>query len=633
MKHGFVKVAAVTPLIKVADCDYNAQSIIKALEECSNAGAKLIVLPELSITGYTPGDLFYQETLLNAALSSLSRILTASQAMDALIFAGLPFRKDGRIFNVAVALSQGKILGVIPKTYLPNYNEFYEKRQFGGATDNNCIIDILGQSCIFGTKVLFKCANLAELVVSAEICEDLWVMSPPSVKHALAGATVIVNLSASNETVGKAEYRRQLVSGQSARLVAAYIYADIGDGESTTDIVYAGHNIIAENGKILNESELFNNGIIYSEIDVKTLAFERTKISNYEKTVEGYETVPFSLQTVVTAITRKYAKFPFVPQAESELTDRAELILNMQAHGLKKRLAHTGAKTAVIGISGGLDSALALLVAVRTMKLLNRDLKDVLGITMPCYGTTDRTYNNSRKLSEALGINFKKVEIGNAVTAHLKDIGHSGKTDVTYENAQARERTQVLMDSANLTGGMVIGTGDLSELALGWSTYNGDHMSMYGVNASVPKTLVQYLIKYEAVKYGGIIKEVLFDILDTPISPELLPPQDGKIQQKTEDIVGPYALHDFFLYYIVRMGFPPSKVYRLAQISYKSDFDNLTIKKWLITFINRFFAQQFKRSCLPDCVKIGSVALSPRGDWRMPSDASPAVWLKELETE
>lgn len=633
MKHGYVKVAAATPIIKVADCDFNAASIIKTLKESADGGAKIVVFPELSVTGYTSGDLFYQETLQNAALDALDKIVKATVTTDALVFVGLPFRKDGRIYNVAVAVSQGKILGVIPKTYLPNYNEFYEKRQFAGAPDKNSVVEICGQSCIFGTKILLKCVNLPELIVSAEICEDLWVMSPPSVGHALAGATVIVNLSASNETVGKAEYRRQLVAGQSARLVSAYIYADIGDGESTTDVVFAGHNLIAENGRILNESELFKNGLLYSEIDVKALAFERSKLANYDKSDEGYETVDFSLTPEVTDLTRKYPKFPFVPEEANELSSRAELILNMQARGLKKRMEHTGSKTAVIGISGGLDSALALLVSVRAMKLLGKDLSGIYGVTMPCYGTTDRTLSNSRKLSETLGITFKKVNIGTAVTGHLKDIGHNGKTDVTYENAQARERTQVLMDLANLTGGMVVGTGDLSELALGWTTYNGDHMSMYGVNTSVPKTLVQYLIKYEAEKAGGALKDVLFDILDTPISPELLPPENGKIQQKTEELVGPYALHDFFLYYIVRMGFSPSKVFRIAKISFNGVYEDLIIKKWLTAFIKRFFAQQFKRSCLPDGVKIGSVALSPRGDWRMPSDASPAVWLKELEAE
>jgi len=633
MKHGFIKVAAATPLIRVADCRYNAESIIGSLRECAANGAKLIVFPELCITGYTAGDLFYQDALRNAALEALSRILRATKGLDALVFVGLPLRKDGRIYNTAAAISDGKLLGVIPKTYLPNYNEFYEKRQFGGAPEENEEIEIDGQKVVFGKKLLLQCVNFSELVVGCEICEDLWVMSPPSVAHAMAGASVIVNLSASNETVGKAEYRRQLVAGQSGRLICGYIYADIGDGESTTDIVYAGHNLIAENGRLLAETALFDNCALYAELDVGSLAYERTKLANYDKDARGYQTVGFSLKLTETALTRTYAKYPFVPAEKEELASRAELILNMQARGLKKRLEHTGAKTAVIGVSGGLDSALALLVAVRAYRLLKKDLKGILGITMPCFGTTDRTYNNSKILMKTLGVTFKKIDIGKSVNLHLTEIGHGGNTDIAYENAQARERTQVLMDTANLTGGLVVGTGDLSELALGWTTYNGDHMSMYAVNASVPKTLVKFLIRHEADKEDGALKEVLYDILDTPISPELLPPEDGKIAQKTEELVGPYALHDFFLFYMIRMGFAPSKVLRIAKLSFADEYDAATIEKWMKVFIKRFFSQQYKRSCLPDGVKIGSVALSPRGDWRMPSDASAEVWLQELESE
>ncbi|MDD3946893.1 MAG: NAD(+) synthase [Clostridia bacterium] len=633
MKHGFIKVAAATPTIKVADCNLNAENIIVDLKECASQGAKIIVFPELVITGYTSGDLFYQETLQDAAIKALSKIRKASVNINALIFVGLPLRVGGRIYNTAAAIFEGRILGVIPKTYLPNYNEFYEKRQFGEAPQKNSIIELDNQKVVFGTKILFQCRDIPELIVAAEICEDLWVMTPPSAAHALAGASVIVNLSASNETVGKEDYRRNLVCGQSARLISAYIYSDIGDGESTTDIVFAGHNIIAENGKILAETQLFQNKTIYSEIDVYSLAYERSKLANYAGNTEGYDTVEFVFNPAETVLTRQYPKYPFVPSEEQELSNRAELILTMQAHGLKKRIHHTGVKTVVIGVSGGLDSALALLVAARAVKLAGKDANSVLGVTMPCFGTTNRTLTNAQRLMTALGTGSQKVEIGDAVKDHLNKIGHTGQMDVTFENAQARERTQVLMDIANLTNGLVVGTGDLSELALGWATYNGDHMSMYGVNASVPKTLVKYLIRYEALKAGGELKEVLLDILDTPISPELLPPQEGEIAQITEDLVGPYALHDFFMYYLIRMGFPPSKVYRIAKLAFLNEMDEETVKKWLEVFIKRFFSQQFKRSCLPDGVKIGSVALSPRGDWRMPSDASPSLWLKELEQE
>lgn len=631
MKHGFIKVAAATPVIRVADCQYNTGAILAALTECADGGAKLIVFPELCITGYTCGDLFYQEALQKAALEALKKIVGATEGLDALVFVGLPVRAEGRIYNCAAAIAHGKLLGLIPKTYLPNYNEFYEKRQFCPAPEEDCEVEIFGEKVAFGTKQLFRCTNLPEFTVGCEICEDLWVMSPPSVAHAQAGATVIVNLSASNETVGKAEYRRQLVTGQSARLLCGYIYADIGDGESTTDLVFAGHNLIAENGKLLAETALFENRALFAELDVFSLAYERTKLANFVSNTRGYRRFDFTLSPADTVLTRTYQKYPFVPSEKAELASRAELILNMQARGLKKRLEHTGAKTAVIGVSGGLDSALALLVAVRAFKLLGKQKRDILGITMPCFGTTDRTFNNSKKLMEALGVTFSKVDIGKSVTSHLKEIGHPGGADTAYENAQARERTQVLMDTANLTGGMVVGTGDLSELALGWTTYNGDHMSMYGVNASVPKTLVRFLIRHEADKEGGALKEVLYDILDTPISPELLPPQDdGKIAQKTEELVGPYALHDFFLYYLVRMGFSPDKVCRLAKLSFADEFGSATIEKWLKVFVRRFFSQQFKRSCLPDGVKIGSVALSPRGDWRMPSDASAQVWIDNL---
>jgi NAD+ synthetase len=633
MRHGFIKVAAVTPEIKVADVEFNVGSIIGDLDAASKEGAKIVVFPELTITAYTAGDLFYQDTLLSSALDGLERIRKATEKKDPLVFVGLPLRVNGRIYNAAACLSKGEILAFVPKTYLPNYNEFYEKRQFAGAPDGNIKIFVGGKEYLFGKSVLFVSKEIPELKVAAEICEDLWVFDPPSVSHAEAGASVIVNLSASNELIGKAEYRRELVRMQSARLIAGYVYADAGAGESTTDTVYAGHNIVAENGKILKESRLFAGGAIYSEIDVLALSTERSKLSNYRKNAAGYAEIPFSLKIEETSLTREYYKFPFVPPNAEELSERAELILNLQAYGLKKRLEHTGSKAVVIGISGGLDSSLALLVAVRAMRLLGRPEKDVLGITMPCFGTSDRTYNNSRLLARVLKISFKKIDITSSVNRHLKDIDHEGTEDTAYENAQARERTQVLMDYANKIKGLVVGTGDLSESALGWSTYNGDHMSMYAVNSSVPKTLVKYLIRYEAIRSGGRLKTVLFDILDTPISPELIPPENGAIFQKTEEIIGPYALHDFFLYYLVRAGFSPSKVVRIAERSFEGDYKKEEIKKWLKVFVARFFQNQFKRSCMPDGVKIGSVSLSPRADWRMPSDAAAAEWLKELETK
>lgn len=631
MKHGFIKAAASTPEIRVADCGFNADSIINNLKECADAGAKIIVFPELCVTGYTSADLFYQEALQAAALSALSKIRKATTNINALVFVGLPLRIDGKLYNTAAALYEGRILAVIPKSYLPDYNQFYEKRYFAEAPSKNSEIYIEGQRVVFGTKVLFKCTTMPELTVAAEICEDLWVMSPPSVAHAQAGASVIVNLSASSEIVGKADFRRNLVSMQSARLVGAYIYCDAGEGESTTDLVFSGHSMIAENGKILAEAALFKNQTIYAEIDTQFLAHEKTKLQNYRAESEWYEIIEFSLTPAETSLTREYPKYPFVPEDKAEVQSRAELILTMQALGLKKRIKHTASKTAVIGVSGGLDSALALLVAARAVDMCGMPRSAILGITMPCFGTTDRTLSNAERLCEAVGATLKRVDISDSVTKHLADIGHKGAHDAAYENAQARERTQVLMDIANLTGGLVVGTGDLSELALGWATYNGDQMSMYGVNASVPKTLVKHLIRYEAEHTDSTLKGILYDILDTPISPELLPPEEGKIAQKTEELVGPYTLHDFFLYYMVRCGFPPSKVYRLAKLTFKGDYDCETIKKWLTVFIRRFFSQQFKRSCMPDGVKIGSVSLSPRSDWRMPSDAIAGVWLKEAE--
>lgn len=633
MKDGFIKVACGSPKLKVADVAYNAEQIILSVREAAQRGAKIIVFPELSLTAYTAGDLFYHGVLVSAAENALKRILAETAAVDAVIFVGLPFNYLDKNYNVAAAIFKGKILALIPKTYLPNYNEFYEKRQFTPAFAETVEVDFCGQKTLFGTKILITVPSVPDLRIAAEICEDLWVMNPPSVSHALAGATVIVNLSASNELVGKAEYRRSLVSMQSAKLFCAYLYADAGAGESTTDMVFAGHDIIAENGRILAESNLFDYGLIFTEIDVSSLAAERTKYAQYTHPDLTYKTVSADMSATETAFTRSYPTLPFVPGG-AELEKRTELILSLQAHALAKRIEHTRSSSAVIGISGGLDSALALLVAVRAKNLLSEEQKSqftVYGITMPCFGTTERTLKNAKLLTRSIGAKCVKISVRTSVSRHLSDIKHPmDKYDVTYENAQARERTQVLMDYANSRNGLVVGTGDLSELALGWATYNGDHMSMYGVNCSVPKTLVKHLVSYEAKRYGKGVERALNDILATPISPELLPTDGKKIVQITEDKVGPYELHDFFLYYFVRYAFSPSKIYRIAKYTFNGKYDDETIKKWLTTFVKRFFAQQFKRSCIPDGVKVGSVSLSPRGDLRMPSDAVCSEWLSDL---
>ena len=634
MEYGFVKTAAVSPKIRVADPVYNGTEIIRLMKETWEKGARIIVFPELCITGYTCSDLFRQELLLKTAKEVLMEIVEASAGMDGLFFVGLPLENRGKLYNVAAAYSDGELLGLVPKSYIPNYSEFYEARHFTAAPEGLSYESWPEEDAVpFGTNQLFTCRSMPELKVAVEICEDLWTPNPPSVRHAMHGATVIVNLSASDEITGKDSYRRDLVKLQSGRLVCGYIYASAGEGESSTDLVFAAHNLIAENGTILTQSKRFENEIVTADLDIHRIRAERRRMTTYPTTQEEYEWTEFELKTEETKLERTFAQTPFVPQNKNDRERRCEEILSIQALGLKKRLVHTNCKSLVVGISGGLDSTLALLVAARACDMAGIGRDHILSVTMPCFGTTDRTYQNACELTRRLGATLKEVDIRKSVTCHFEDIGQDINChDVTYENGQARERTQVLMDLANKSGGMVIGTGDMSELALGWATYNGDHMSMYGVNASVPKTLVRHLVRYCAdTCEDRRLGEVLYDILDTPVSPELLPPEDGKISQKTEDLVGPYELHDFFLYYVLRFGYAPGKIYRIAGKSFAGVYDDETILKWLKKFYWRFFAQQFKRSCLPDGPKVGSVAVSPRGDLRMPSDACVRLWQRELE--
>ncbi len=632
MKDGFIKVSAATPKIKVADPAYNTEEILKIIDETEKNGASILVFSELTISGYTCGDLFLQQPLLTECKNQLLRIVKATENKSMLVVVGCPIVIKQKLYNCAVVISDGSILGIVPKTHLPNYSEFYELRHF---TSGEGLEEDLWFGEEFGyvnvaVNQLFKCKEIPELVVACEICEDLWVPLPPSTYHAMAGATVICNPSASVETTTKESYRRSLVSNQSARLLAAYIYADAGEGESTQDVVYSGHHLICENGSVLAEAKRFTNEIIYADIDVQKLAAERRKMTSFPGgQTDDYFEQEFSLEVKENKITRTFPKAPFVPDNQDERDKRCDEILSLQSMGLKKRLEHTNCKHAVVGISGGLDYTLAVLVTARAFDLLDIPRENLICVTMPCFGTTDRTYQNAVSLIKELGATLKEVRIEKAVRQHFADIGHDENNhDVTYENSQARERTQILMDMANQYNGMVIGTGDMSELALGWATYNGDHMSMYAVNCSVPKTLVRYLVLYYAETTDNKkLSEVLMDVLDTPVSPELLPPVDGVISQKTEDLVGPYELHDFFLYYMLRFGFPKAKLYRMAKLTFDGVYDDETIKKWLDKFYWRFFSQQFKRSCLPDGPKVGSVAVSPRGDLRMPSDASPTAWL------
>lgn len=638
MNYGFVKVAAAVPRVKVADCKFNSERLEGLITIAEGKGVQILTFPEMCITGYTCGDLFAQQLLLEQAEMALIQILNSTRQLDIISILGMPVVVNSTVINAAVVIQKGKILGVVPKTYLPNYKEFYEQRWFTSAlqvSENS--VRLCGQIVPMGNNLLFE---TAETTFGIEICEDLWATVPPSSSLALQGAEIIFNLSADDEGIGKHNYLCSLISQQSARCISGYVFSSSGFGESTTDVVFAGNGLIYENGYLLARSERFcmEEQLIINEIDVECIRAERrvnTTFAANKANCPGKEAVRISTEFVNSKdlnLTRTFNPHPFVPQG-SELNSRCEEIFSIQIAGLAQRLLHTGAKTAVIGISGGLDSTLALLVCVKTFDKLGLSRKDILGITMPGFGTTDRTYHNAIDLMNSLGVSIREISIREACIQHFKDIGHDLNIhNVTYENSQARERTQILMDIANQTWGMVIGTGDLSELALGWATYNGDHMSMYGVNAGIPKTLVKHLVQWVAENgMDEASKATLLDIVDTPISPELIPAdENGEIKQKTEDLVGPYELHDFFLYYFLRFGFRPSKIYFLAQTAFSGVYDDETIKKWLQTFFRRFFNQQFKRSCLPDGPKVGSISISPRGDWRMPSDASSAAWLKEI---
>ncbi len=638
MKDGFIRVASVTPKVKVADPEYNAERVIEGIDAAAAQGAKIIVFPEMVISGYTCGDLLLQHNLIDACKGELKGLAEYTKDLDVLVFVGLPYYFRDKLYSVAAVLHRGLCIGIVPKTYIPEYSEFYEARYFTAGNASVLTTDFFGTGIPFGTHIIFENGeSMPDLKIACEICEDAWVPAPPSIIHAMAGANVIVNLSASDELVGKDSYRRQLISQASGSRISAYVYTSAGEGESSQDLVFGGHDIIAENGQILAESRLFSTGVITADIDIERLTSERRRRNTFTENVyDDYVRIPFLINRCEVDIKRKISPLPFVPSDDSEKKSRCEEIADIQSLGLSKRLNHTGLHNVIIGLSGGLDSTLALMVTVRAFDRLMIERTGIHAVTMPGFGTTDRTYDNAVNLAKTLGCDLLEVDIKQSVTQHMSDIGADINVhDVTYENAQARERTQILMDLSNKLRGLVIGTGDMSELALGWATYNGDHMSMYGVNAGVPKTLVRHLVSYfadEAESKGDKeLSSVLRDILDTPVSPELLPPEDGKISQKTEDIVGPYELHDFFLYYMLRFGFSPSKIYRLACLAHAGTYDKETILKWLKIFYKRFFSQQFKRSCLPDGPKVGTVAVSPRGDLRMPSDASASLWLNEIE--
>lgn len=636
MKDGFLRVGAATPEVRVGDCSFNADNIIGMVKKAASEECSLLVFPELCLTGYTCGDLFLSDTLINSAKKNLIRIAEETKDLDIAFVVGVPIRQNNKLFNCGASICKGRIMGLTPKTNIPNYSEFYELRHFLPFSEEYPDLVFDGDETLMG-KIIYENMECPRFTYACEICEDLWATESPSLSYAIEGANIICNLSASDEVIGKEEFRRNLVKMQSAKCCCVYIYADCGFGESTGDLVFSGHNLIAENGKILSESTLFENGIIYADVDLQRIASERRRVNTFKQETRDAVREVFDFTPKDIEVKRFISKKPFVPEDDSELDLRCAKIIKMQAAGLYTRLKACHIDHAVVGLSGGLDSTLALIVTAKAFEMAGISSGNILSVTMPCFGTTDRTYNNAVSLAKAYKTSFKEINIKDSVIQHFKDIEHDEQDhDVTYENSQARERTQVLMDIANQIGGLVVGTGDLSELALGWATYNGDHMSMYGVNGSIPKTLVRHLVSHESLvskDKDPELSRVLADIVATPVSPELLPPtDDGKISQKTEDIVGPYELHDFFLYYFMRFGFAPSKIFRLAKLAFAGDYDDVTIYKWLKTFVRRFFTQEFKRSCLPDGPKVGTVALSPRGDWRMPSDASSAVWMEDLET-
>ena len=629
MDHGFIKVAAATPHIRIGDCVCNSGEIIRIAKNAAEQGAKLLILPELCLTGYTAGDLFLQHTLLSGALSAAKQIVEQTANLELIIAFGMPLDHKGKLYDCAVLAYKGEVLGVVPKYNLP----VSELRHFAEPDDEEGVISLFGKEVPFGPHLLFSCRQNPEFCLGIDIGDTLWGATPPALTLATAGATVIANLCACVETVAKQENRRQLVMAQSSRLVCAYLHADAGDGESTTDTVFSGHNLIAEKGEILSETVPFENGLIVTEIDVARVAQERRKTNTFPKKDFSFGRVVFDMPLTTTKLTRTIKREPFAPSDAQSLAKRCEMILNMQAHGLKTRLAYTKNTSIVLGVSGGLDSTLALLVSCRVMDSLSLSRNNIIAVTLPCFGTSKRTRSNAELLCEALGVSLRCVDISESVRKHFADIGQDENNhDAAYENAQARERTQVLMDIANQINGLMIGTGDLSELVLGWATYNGDHMAMYGVNGSIPKTLIRHILRHVAdTSDNAALKDVLYDILNTPVSPELLPAESGDIAQKTENIVGPYELHDFFMYYVIRYGFSPTKVARLAEYAFAGTYTRKEILSWLKIFYQRFFTSQFKRSCMPDGPKVGSITFSPRGDWQMPSDAYAKLWLDEVE--
>ena len=637
--YGFVRTAAAVPTLKVAECDFNTAEIIKTINMACEKDVDLIIFPELSITGYTCADLFFQKALMLSAEESLNKIIESTKDKEIVSVVGLPVVHNNNLFNCCAAIYKGKILGVVPKTHIPNYGDHYEKRWFKSGKDIMSTVNLCGQDSLFSPNIIFEAKGMENFIFGVEICEDVWSSIPPSCNLSSLGALIILNASASNESVTKSGYRLSLIASQSARILSGYVYTSSGIGESTQDSVFSGHSIIGENGNILVEGKRFlrKSSMITADIDTELLLNTRIKnVNSSDITISEYKKVYFDFEDKKrTDVQRFFSKHPFVPENDKNLGNRCQDIFNIQVAALSKRIDYTNAKSMIIGVSGGLDSTLALLVAAKTCDFLEIDRKAVIGVTMPGFGTTGRTHSNATKLAHSLGVSYREIPIRESCLLHFENIGHNPEIhDTTYENTQARERTQILMDLANMENGLVIGTGDLSELALGWATYNGDHMAMYGVNSGIPKTLVKTLVEWvvEFEDLGSDAKEVLQDILNTPVSPELLPPdKDNKINQKTEEIVGPYELHDFFLYYVVRCSFSPKKVYFLAKIAFEDAYDDETILKWLKIFYTRFFSQQYKRSCLPDGPKVGTVSLSPRSDWKMPSDGSSNIWTKELD--